>query len=321
METLFLEILGYRIRVSCEGEQIRAGVLEAAPLLVRDPFDGAPDLSFDLRLGTDGHPIPDFAGLPRKAESACGDFTLHDRGGENWIAVEGKSAARYDLAAGRVDGFVHDDHVEDGWVVGHRLLFIPLLEWLRCRNRFPLHGSCFLVAGRGVVVCGPSGVGKSTAALAAIAAGCPFSSDDTLFATRVDGDVLLDPFPEPVKVGRGAAAFFPEWEGRLVLKGQKFLLPEDLLPPPGRVSAVKPELLLFPEIRDSSRSEFEPLSPHEAMVRLLPQSVLPAGRTRMEEHISILSDLVAQADSHRLLFGRDLRRLPSRIERFLAGVH
>ncbi|MFH1278800.1 MAG: hypothetical protein ABIK65_10525 [Candidatus Eisenbacteria bacterium] len=320
MDTLFLELLGHRIRVLCGGDRIREGVLEAAFLLVRDPFDDSPDLSFDLRVRGDGDPVPDFAGWERKAESACGDFTLYGRAGESWVAVEEKSAARYDLPSGRVEGYVHPDHLEDGWVVGHRLFFIPLLEWLRDRGRFPLHGSCFRVGGRGVVVCGSSGVGKSTAALAAIAAGCPFASDDTLFLTRAGGEVLLDPFPEPVKVGRGTAAYFPEWKGRLVQKGRKFLLGEDLLPPPGRISGVRPELLLFPEIHDSDRSEFESLSPHEAMVRLLPQSVLPADRDRVEEHISLLRDLVGQVRSHRLLFGRDLRRLPYRIERFMAEV-
>lgn len=320
MDDLFLELLGERIRVRTGDPRIRAGVLDAAPLLVCSPTSEAPDLSFTLRPICAADRLPDFSSYERRAESVQRDFALHGRGDERWVVVGGKSAASYDLETGRVEGFVHPDHLADTWTIGHRLFFIPLLEWMRRRGRFPLHGSCFLAAdGCGVVVSGASGVGKSTATLAAIAAGCPFVADDTLFAARRDGEIRLDPFPEPVKVGPKSAAFFPEWEGRLARKGHKFVLSEELIPSPGRLSDVRPDLLLFPEIRAIDRSRFESLSPHEAMVRLLPQSVLPADRLQMEDHIAVLEALVGQARGYLLLFGRDLRELPARIEELIAS--
>ena len=74
-----------------------------------------------------------------------------------------------------------------------------------------------------------------------------------------------------------------------------------------------PNILLFPEIMNRETSAFEPIPPHEAMIRLMPQSVLPARRDAMERHIRILSRFVESVRSYRLLFGRDLRRLPERI--------
>ena len=95
-------------------------------------------------------------------------------------------------------------------MIGHRLFFIPLLEWMRLRGYYPVHGSCFRIGRRWVVVSGPSGAGKSTAVLSAIAAGAPFVADDTLFVSLRDEAIRLDCFPETVKVGKGTAHFFPE---------------------------------------------------------------------------------------------------------------
>jgi hypothetical protein len=320
VDTLYLDLIGGRIRVTGDSPRIREGVLGAVPLLACAPFDGPPDLAYDFRTLAPGEPLPDFSTYRNEAGSTAQDFEFLRKGGERWVVVGRRSAARFALEEGSVHVRVHRDHLEDPWTIGHRLFFLPLLEWMRCRGLYPLHGSSFLAGGRGVVVCGPSGVGKSTATLAAIAAGCPFAADDTLFAVRKGGTVALRPFPEPVKVGAETARFFPELRDRLRSIGPKYLLSEEALPPPGRVSEVVPEVLLFPEIADRERSRFDPLTGEEAMVRLLPQSVLPSDRDQVEAHIGILADLVRQAPAYRLRFGRDPRDLPARVAGLASGI-
>ncbi len=311
MIPLHLELLGQRIRVEGAEDWVRDGVLAAAPLLARPGASGPPDLVYEFRALSRSESLPSLASYRREAVSAASDFEFRRKGDERWLLVEGRSASRFVLDEGTVRAFVHPDHARDPWIVGHRLFFLPLLEWMRFRGFYPLHGSCFLAGGRGVIVSGPSGSGKSTATLAAIAAGCPFVADDTLFAFRRGGVVRVASFPEPIKVGRKSAAAFPELRASLRLIGGKYVLPEESLPAPGRVAEAVPAVLLFPEVADRDASLFEPLSGEEAMVRLLPQSVLPADRKRIESHMGALAELVGQTSAYRLLFGRDFRDLPS----------
>ncbi|MBN1827102.1 MAG: hypothetical protein JW958_12665 [Candidatus Eisenbacteria bacterium] len=313
MQNLYLSLLGERIRVRSADSTIVERILDVAHQLRTEPFDDPPDLSFRFHVEDGARDLPDFDRMEELGASPYHDFSLYGAGEEGWIVVDGKSIASYRLDRGEVEGRIHPDHLPGGWVIGHRLFFIPLLEWMRHRGHYPVHGSCFRVDRRWVVVSGPSGAGKSTAVLSAIAAGAPFVADDTLFVSLEEEAIRLDSFPESVKVGKGTARFFPEWKEHLVPSGRKFLLPEERLPGPGRRTGVTPSLLLFPEIVNRARSEFEPLPPHEAMIRLMPQSVLPARRDAMERHIRILSRFVESVRSYRLLFGRDLRRLPERI--------
>lgn len=61
-----------------------------------------------------------------------------------------------------------------------------------------LHGSCVALSGRGVLILGPSGSGKSSLALQLIAFGCDLVSDDrTIVALR--GGALEASAPEAIR--------------------------------------------------------------------------------------------------------------------------
>jgi HPr kinase/phosphorylase len=54
-------------------------------------------------------------------------------------------------------------------------------------DRVNLHGSCVALSGRGVLILGPSGTGKSALALVLMAYGCDLVSDDRTDVTLRDG--------------------------------------------------------------------------------------------------------------------------------------
>ncbi len=311
MRRLHLRILDRKILVKSADSSLERAVLDAAGLLASPPFED-PDLTYRFRLRTPEDSLPHPSREEETGFSEHGDFQIYSEGESGWIVVDGRSTARFDWGAGHVECLVDEEHMPDGWIVGHRLFFVPLIEWLRREGQFPLHGSAFVVHGRGVIVSGPGRSGKSTAALAAIAAGCPFLSDDTLFLERRGDRILMNPYPERVKVGRGTAVYFPEWRDRLAPGDQKLLLDESVLRQ-GRSRDVEPRLLLFPEITGGRESRLLPIPSHEAMIRLLPQSVLMADGPTLEEHVGVLAELAGQARAYLLQFGRDVRRLPERI--------
>ncbi len=312
MSVLHMELLGERLRIEAPSPGMLEGVRRAAILFNTSDDTDRADLIFRFQaLERDSDPILP-AGTPR-AVSEQKDFEVFSEGDDLTVVVEGKSVARCRMAEGTVDVSIHAAHLDNWWVIGHRLFFIPLLEWMRLRGWYPLHGSCFQVDGRTIVVCGPSGSGKSTAALSALAAGCPIMSDDTLFARRGGTAIFLDAFPEPIKIGKGSARFFPEWSDRFSKGVGKLILAEDQLPGKGRVSGAIPDFLLFPVIQKDGETSICPMSKEEALIRLLPQSVLPAGPDLIQRHLDLLGELVEKTETYSLQFGRDARALPDRI--------
>jgi len=65
----------------------------------------------------------------------------------------------------------------------HPLLTIALVETMKRFGRFPLHAAGLARQGKGVLVPGASGSGKSTTSVALVRAGFDFLSDDTVFLT------------------------------------------------------------------------------------------------------------------------------------------
>ncbi|MGB3313002.1 MAG: HPr kinase/phosphatase C-terminal domain-containing protein [Albidovulum sp.] len=61
-----------------------------------------------------------------------------------------------------------------------------------------LHGSCVALSGKGVLILGPSGSGKSALALALMAYGCDLVSDDRTDVTLRDG-VLEATAPDTIR--------------------------------------------------------------------------------------------------------------------------
>jgi hypothetical protein len=73
------------------------------------------------------------------------------------------------------------------------LLHYPAIWRSGWRDRAPLHAAALVVSGRGVLVVGASGVGKSTLALAEVASGSTFVSDNLVVSDGRSAWGLLEP--------------------------------------------------------------------------------------------------------------------------------
>ncbi|NNE08466.1 MAG: hypothetical protein HKN20_07890 [Gemmatimonadetes bacterium] len=246
------------------------------------------------------------------------DFNLYHWKKSFVVSAGVRSFAQCFWEDARVEVTVHPDDREDDWVVAHRLFFLPLLEWMRREGYYPLHASGFEVAGKTILVSGPSGSGKSTSSLAALAAGAPFLTDDTLFVSRDrEGKLVLNPFPEPIKIGRESARWFPRWREDFVERHGKFSLPDSRLPGGGRMANCSPGLLLFPSFSREKVTRFEPMARPEAMVRLLPQSAIPSTSDVLQSHMDLLGDFVEASDPYFFRFAEDVPDLMTHLDRLV----
>jgi hypothetical protein len=201
------------------------------------------------------------------------------------------------------------------YLATHPLATISLMELLERRGRYSLHAACLAHEGRGVLLAGPTGAGKSTLTLALVRAGMAFVSDDVVFLEHEPRDragagaVRVLGFADDVGVTEDAAARFDELGGLLEAPPadgfpKRLTRMEDAFAV-APVPRCEPRALVFPEVVRDRPSRLLPLDPKDAWLRLVPDVLLtqPAGT---QSHLRALAALLAQVDCRRLESGGDL---------------
>jgi hypothetical protein len=181
------------------------------------------------------------------------------------------------------------------------------LAWLlRERGVFALHASCVARNGRGLLIAGDSGSGKSTTALSLIQQGWDWLADDI---------VLFEPIPTArLRALARGFAFHAALAERLsgltgtAVADKHFADIEGLFT--GRqLDQCRPVALLFPRVAGGATSRLVSLSPVEALAALLPASggIFAGGAVaQSERQLRALGTLVSTVPAYRLLAGQDI---------------
>jgi hypothetical protein len=91
-----------------------------------------------------------------------------------------------------------------------RFLDGMVLCMLTCREVTPIHASCVMKNGRGLLLCGRSGAGKSSMAFACVRSGWTFVTDDVAYLRRGVADRVVLGRPQFMKFVASAPQLFPE---------------------------------------------------------------------------------------------------------------
>ena len=237
--------------------------------------------------------------------------------GEDLLLWDGHSTARIVAGGARIEVDVADGSLRDGYLFAHVLLFISLVLALRWRGTFHLHAGALVAPdGRGILVSGHAGAGKSTLTLALLEAGCAHLGDDAVFLSSRPGDPAVLAFPRPFHVAPRTAEAFPRIAALLddfLPSGEKRRLdPRRAWPGRGRATMERPSVLLLPSITGAAGTSVEPVGPAEALGELVESSTfvvvegLPGGR----EHLSALARIADEARAWKVGMGRDVLSRP-----------
>jgi len=170
---------------------------------------------------------------------------------------------------------------------------------------------------------GGSGAGKSTLALALVAAGQDYLSDDAVVVAERDGAPAVAGLPRPFHVTPSTADAFPAAAGALrpgsAVRGKRALDPRRAFPGRERASLSRPALILFPRVTGRATSGLEPLPPAEALGALLESSAVLAvdGMPGVAEQLALLRAIVDGAACARAELGLDLLAHPGPVARAL----
>ena len=225
-----------------------------------------------------------------------------------------------DDEAGRVEGYVaRPEAVEPGALAF--FFHVGLAHLLARAGLYTIHAAALERGGRGVLLPGASGRGKTTCCLALLRGGYRLLSDDhPLLRDNGPAPEIL-PFPEKIDVTEDSLAFFPELD-RLREHLQpgphkRYFHLEDVFPD-AQAGPCRPAAIILPTIVDRPTSSLEPLPKSRALEEILPHTWLSFDKDVARRQFRTLTRLVESTSCYRLHFGEDVGELPRLVDQILS---
>jgi hypothetical protein len=218
------------------------------------------------------------------------------------------------LGAGRAHVAIESPREADLWTLSHPVLTVALMELLKRRSLFPVHAAGLALDGRGLLLAGARGAGKSTLTIALAKRGFSFLTDDMVLLAESPRGWQLRAFPDDVDLCDDTLDLFPElrtlreeelpagWLKRQIRPDRQFGAPIEW--------TVPARVIVFPSIRSGDESSLDPLSADEALLELAP-NVLLTDAAVAQRHFDALAGVVSQCRCYRLSTGRVLDRAVS----------
>jgi hypothetical protein len=236
----------------------------------------------------------------------------------------GVAAFMVNPESGRIFGYLTPQALEYPHILANTYTLFPLLLLLRSFGVYHLHAAAVVSPGGKLwLICGAQRAGKTTLTTALGLAGWLPISDDSLLidfdgsAARIAalkkyfhlGNELLCGWE-----GLAKAARHHHYLDRTCIGGLEFFNTRKL----ADVRFEKVDAIVIPQITNRAQSRIEPIAGSEALLKLAEQSMFfQLWREHVERQWKALGALARQAQSYRLLAGRDLLDDPRRAAEIL----
>jgi hypothetical protein len=215
---------------------------------------------------------------------------------------------------GRADGYlIHPETLHPNLI--EYLFHLASTELFRHRGLYTIHAAALEKDGRGILISGNSGRGKTTSSLSLLRSGYRYLSDDQPLIQDAGTHVDVLPFPTKINATQATIEFFPELADvpdHVPHPGsrKRSFHAEDLYPA-SIGERCRPAMVLFPHVADVPHSHLELLSKRRALELLLPQALLVFDPEVARREFQVLAKLARQVNCYRLHFGHDIFDLPN----------
>ena len=199
--------------------------------------------------------------------------------------------------------------------------FHPIFELLRQKKLYQLHGAAVSKDGVGILMPGKSGQGKTTLSIHLLDSGFDFLSDDRCFLRDSDNNTIdIFGFYEPLRVFSANishierlnefAKTVPDDEYKYPLEIKE--LYKDKILEKATVKGI-----LFPQWSPMDISRLEIISAGQALIQLLPLSVVCFDEVSTRQHFEFCSRLTSENPCGKIYLGRDRYMWASLVDEFI----
>ncbi|NKQ35420.1 MAG: hypothetical protein HF973_07360 [Chloroflexi bacterium] len=282
-----------------------------------------------IHLNVTGHIPPPPPGKPHFRQ---GDLLHYYVQGNEVIAHFPRyGQLRLNLAEGTTDGRIHP-RASHTYGVLEDLIAISLSPHLRRRGLFLLHAFAAVWGDTAVLLVGGIGAGKTTTGMSLLNAGWRLLSNDSPIV-GADGMILSYPgllaaYPETFarfpatkyladafakKTAKDAKTAKITQEKIRENSGnsrQKITVPAQEIWPNVWQDAAPIGAICFPQIENRASHALEPLTPPQALARLMPHAIEQWDKSMIPAHLARLRQLVEAAPTYILHLGPDVLTIP-----------
>ena len=329
-----LEIAGRRVLIRCVGEEKRRSLSRAfSHLITSSSADRQADLTIHVWDGKTAGPAPNalmtffLQGLYGNWIGHCsprGELkTFHSQDVPAFFSPGQDVVSLVDIENRNAYFFQRADDALPYWETGSPFRAI-LHAWMSPLGLQFIHGAGIGEHGRGVILAGKGGSGKTTTALLCLNAGLQYAGDDYCAVTQ-SPQVCVHSLYNTAKLVPGDLDRFPNLRPRL--SNPHSLVPGSTDKSTFFLSDVRPDLLvaalpaqaiLLPRVTGQARTTVTECAQEEALAAIVPSSVaqLPgAGPSDMARLVALTANLPCYV----LNLGTDLSEIPDAIRRVLHG--
>jgi hypothetical protein len=301
-----------------------AGLLELAAHLLRFVPTPSVETASDIRLHITTHrrwslpaearALPPSSNEVIDVQAAYGlACTFARLGALNFYELAPMAGAAYNLAEGRALAYVTDPDSHRPWLIAHLFLQSLMLEMLRGRGLYWIHAASVADQGRGVLVVGQTGAGKTTTCLKLVDGGFQFLAEDRTFLRRTESDIELLSFVDDIAVTARTLDLLPWLREEAKLKAsdrRKVELDPCKLFPQSIGQRASPGLVLFPRVTADEPCAARPIHSAVALQRILPNSLLVSQPDVSQAHFDALAGLAGGSRCYELTLGQGFGGLP-----------
>lgn len=255
---------------------------------------------------------------PEAGQTFRNETATYYEHGDLWFVDFGDlGMAVVNRSLGQMTGLVHEDlflgsslHFED--------FLHPLYELMRRHGLYPHHAAAVSLDGEGILLVGKSGQGKSTLAVDLVHRGFDYLCDDRCFVRAGEGGFEVLGFYEPFKLYPQNVGHLP---GITLSESPDAKKPLDLREsyPQQAKGMSRVSGILFPSWAPEQESRLEPLPAGQALIALMPLTMVCFDSASTKAHFAFASDMVSQTPAARLVLGGDRENWHRLVREFVAG--
>lgn len=318
-------IYGVEIRVTTDSKRVKEYIINLFNGLPSPSSPVSSEANIELNLFTTAS-FPQAPLLPPSVEKALEPrslFKTHRTAdkcyvvlGNSWLCLSLKNHA----CIGVLDESIWSYH----WIILQHFFLGGLCLLLRTCGRFLFHAAGLKHNGKGYLILGKSGAGKSTTTLSLVGQGWKYLGDDALLLYQADSHIRAFGIPVNFKADdQTIDRLFKNINENLAIKiahdanfpyfSKRYLMIDKLYPNQFKAHCI-PNFLLFTQPTSQERSELALVRKSEALKGVIEAS---PHFSLDPNHVELLSALVRQTTAYQLLAGKDVFENPRGFEELL----